>query len=203
MSKKHANASLFDRKIAFEAIEQAFVKLSPRLLARNPVIFVTAIVAALVTAMWLRDLIAGNGGNTVNFGSPLDATTKTGRGGSISNIDIAGNIGSVGPNVAILAYNDIFTGQSVADFVTATLVNGASTALNDALGNVGLVAGATGRVKDRATGTIDDVATSGAVDAAISGRGSLGGSLGQTSAGAAGSLQGGVAGGALGGLHRK
>jgi hypothetical protein len=94
------------------------------------------------------DLIAGNGGSTVNFGSPLDATTKAGKGGSIRNVDIAGNIGSINPNTPILAYNDIFANESVADFVTATLVNGASTALNDALGNVGLVAGATGRVKD-------------------------------------------------------
>jgi K+-transporting ATPase ATPase B chain len=61
MSKKHANPSLFDRKITLEATKQAFVKLQPRLLARNPVIFVTAVVAALVTALWLRDFIAGNG----------------------------------------------------------------------------------------------------------------------------------------------
>jgi len=61
MSKKHANPSLFDRKITLEAMKQAFVKLSPRLLARNPVIFVTAVVAALVTALWLRDLAVGNG----------------------------------------------------------------------------------------------------------------------------------------------
>src|SRR4029079_1235203 len=61
MSKKHANPSLFDRKITLEAMQQAFAKLSPRLLARNPVIFVTAVGAALVTALWLRDFIAGNG----------------------------------------------------------------------------------------------------------------------------------------------
>ncbi|WP_119389732.1 potassium-transporting ATPase subunit KdpB [Taklimakanibacter lacteus] len=61
MSTKHANPSLFDRKIALEAAKQAFVKFSPRVLARNPVIFVTAVVAALVTAMWLRDLFIGNG----------------------------------------------------------------------------------------------------------------------------------------------
>jgi K+-transporting ATPase ATPase B chain len=61
MSKKHANPSLFDRKITLEAMSQAFVKFSPRLLARNPVIFVTAVVAGLVTAMWLRDFIVGNG----------------------------------------------------------------------------------------------------------------------------------------------
>lgn len=61
MSSKHANPSLFDSKIALEAAKQAFVKFSPRVLARNPVIFVTAVVALLVTFMWLRDLFTGNG----------------------------------------------------------------------------------------------------------------------------------------------
>ena len=61
MSTKHANPSLFDRGITVEAAKQAFVKFSARHLARNPVIFVTAVVALLVTAMWLRDLLTGNG----------------------------------------------------------------------------------------------------------------------------------------------
>ncbi len=61
MSTKHANPSLFDSKITLEAAKQAFVKFSPRTLARNPVIFVTAVVSLLVTAMWLRDLLTGNG----------------------------------------------------------------------------------------------------------------------------------------------
>jgi len=107
------------------------------------------------------DLIAGDGGSTVNFGSPLDASTKAGKGGSIHDIDIAGNIGSIGQNVPIHAYNDIFSNESVSDFVTATLVNGASTALDDALGNVGLVAGATGRVKDNNNDGILDPASVG------------------------------------------
>ena len=40
---------------------QAFVKLDPRQLMRNPVIFVTEVVAALVTLFFLRDLAVGNG----------------------------------------------------------------------------------------------------------------------------------------------
>ncbi|MBV9078769.1 MAG: potassium-transporting ATPase subunit KdpB, partial [Methylobacteriaceae bacterium] len=39
-----------------EAVAQALVKLDPRLLVRNPVMFTTAIVAALLTVLWLRDL---------------------------------------------------------------------------------------------------------------------------------------------------
>lgn len=71
MSTKHANPSLFDGKITLEAAKQAFVKFSPRLLARNPVIFVTAVVSLLVTAMWLRDLLTANG--TASFSGQIAA----------------------------------------------------------------------------------------------------------------------------------
>ncbi|HTN96883.1 MAG TPA: potassium-transporting ATPase subunit KdpB [Nordella sp.] len=71
MSTKHANPSLFDRKITGEAVKQAFVKFAPRHLARNPVIFVTAVVSLLVTAMWLRDLAVGNG--TASFSGQIAA----------------------------------------------------------------------------------------------------------------------------------
>ncbi len=62
MSKHPAMAhSLFDPAILFPAVRQAFVKLDPRRLMRNPVIFVTEVVAALVTLLFLRDLATGNG----------------------------------------------------------------------------------------------------------------------------------------------
>jgi len=53
--------SLFDPAILVPAIRQAFLKLDPRSLMRNPVIFVTEIVAALVTGFFLRDLLVGSG----------------------------------------------------------------------------------------------------------------------------------------------
>src|SRR5262249_167742 len=42
--------SLFDRKIAGPAVGQSFKKLDPRLMVKNPVMFVTMIGAALTTA---------------------------------------------------------------------------------------------------------------------------------------------------------
>ncbi|OYY12665.1 MAG: potassium-transporting ATPase subunit B [Rhizobiales bacterium 35-68-8] len=42
------------------ALRDAVLKLNPAILMRNPVIFVTEIVAALVTVIFVRDLIAGN-----------------------------------------------------------------------------------------------------------------------------------------------
>ena len=62
MSKHPATAhSLFDPAILVPAARQAFVKLDPRHLMRNPVIFVTEVVAALVTMLFLRDLTIGTG----------------------------------------------------------------------------------------------------------------------------------------------
>jgi K+-transporting ATPase ATPase B chain len=42
------------------AVRDAFVKLNPVALMRNPVIFVTEVVAALVTVLFVRDFLAGN-----------------------------------------------------------------------------------------------------------------------------------------------
>ena len=62
MSKPSAvSRSLFDPAILIAATKHAFVKLDPRLLMRNPVIFVTAVVATLVALLFLRDLFTGEG----------------------------------------------------------------------------------------------------------------------------------------------
>ncbi|MGD9805586.1 MAG: potassium-transporting ATPase subunit KdpB [Hyphomicrobiaceae bacterium] len=53
---------LLDAVILRQAALDAFGKLMPRKLARNPVMFVTAVVALLVTLLCLRDLLAGRGG---------------------------------------------------------------------------------------------------------------------------------------------
>ena len=47
--------SLFTGPLMTAAARDAFVKLDPRLLIRNPVMFVTAIVAALVLVVLVRD----------------------------------------------------------------------------------------------------------------------------------------------------
>ncbi|MBM3626122.1 MAG: potassium-transporting ATPase subunit B, partial [Alphaproteobacteria bacterium] len=61
MSHKVAAPGLFDAGIIRRAAIDAFKKLDPRRLARNPVIFVTEIVSAVVTAFFVRDLLAQNG----------------------------------------------------------------------------------------------------------------------------------------------
>jgi len=57
-----ASPALFDKAILLVAARDAVLKLNPRSLMRNPVIFVTEVVAALVTFLWLRDLVQGTDG---------------------------------------------------------------------------------------------------------------------------------------------
>ncbi|OBZ97132.1 potassium-transporting ATPase subunit B [Pararhizobium polonicum] len=56
------SASLMDSRILIPAIGSAFVKLDPRTLAKNPVMFVVAVVSSLTTVLFLRDLVTGGEG---------------------------------------------------------------------------------------------------------------------------------------------
>ena len=113
------------------------------------------------------DMIAGNGGSTINHGSSLNVKTRVGKGGSISNVQVAGALGNTGdpravpPGTAegdevvpIKAYNDVFIGERMSDFIAREIIgdptdeNFLLDILNDADGNVGIVVGGRGRVKD-------------------------------------------------------
>jgi K+-transporting ATPase ATPase B chain len=61
MASRLTAASLFDPAILAGAAGDAFVKLNPRKLMRNPVIFVTEVVAAVVTAVFLREVTTQSG----------------------------------------------------------------------------------------------------------------------------------------------
>src|SRR6202163_3302847 len=52
-------SALIDPKIVAPAIGSAFVKLDPRTLIKNPVMFVLEIVTALTTVVLVRDLVTG------------------------------------------------------------------------------------------------------------------------------------------------
>lgn len=56
-----------DSAILFPAIGEAFRKLDPRVMIRNPVMFVVEVVAALTTLLFLRDLLTGAGGYGFSF----------------------------------------------------------------------------------------------------------------------------------------
>jgi potassium-transporting ATPase ATP-binding subunit len=59
MRKQKPVSALFDPKIVMPAIGSAFVKLDPRTLIRNPVMFVLEVVTALTTIILIRDLVTG------------------------------------------------------------------------------------------------------------------------------------------------
>lgn len=56
------NASLFERKLMAPAIRDAFAKLDPHKLVRNPVMFTTAVVAAAASLILLRNIVIGGDG---------------------------------------------------------------------------------------------------------------------------------------------
>ncbi len=59
-TRKAAPASaLFNLAIVLPAIGSAFVKLNPRALMKNPVMFVLEVVSALTTVILIRDLVTG------------------------------------------------------------------------------------------------------------------------------------------------
>src|SRR5499425_2830988 len=58
-------SALFDPKIVLPAIGQAFVKLDPRTLIKNPVMFVLEVVTTLTTVILVRDLVIG--GTNLSF----------------------------------------------------------------------------------------------------------------------------------------
>ena len=59
MRKQMPVSALFDPKIVVPAIGSAFVKLDPRTLMKNPVMFVLEVVTALTTVILVRDIVTG------------------------------------------------------------------------------------------------------------------------------------------------
>jgi hypothetical protein len=91
------------------------------------------------------DLIAGNGGSTINYGLTSDKTTGAGKGGSLTKISVQGDVGAWDQNLAIRSY--VAFGQPVENFVE-NVRSGAVTQLDPSVGNVGAVVGQSGFVRN-------------------------------------------------------
>src|SRR5262249_61239777 len=63
MSERAQQRPLFDRPIVRRAIKDAFVKLNPRQVAKNPVMFVVEIGSIFTTTLIIRDIAQGHTGN--------------------------------------------------------------------------------------------------------------------------------------------
>jgi K+-transporting ATPase ATPase B chain len=59
LQKRAPVSAMLDPAIVLPAIKASFVKLDPRLMIRNPVMFVVEVVAALTTVIFLRDVATG------------------------------------------------------------------------------------------------------------------------------------------------
>jgi K+-transporting ATPase ATPase B chain len=59
LQKQVPVSAMLDPKIVMPAIGAAFAKLDPRLMIKNPVMFVVEVVAALTTVIFLRELVTG------------------------------------------------------------------------------------------------------------------------------------------------
>src|SRR5215472_9500954 len=57
--QRAGSSSMFDPAILFPAIGPAFAKLDPRVLIKNPVMFVVEVVAALTSVILLREAVTG------------------------------------------------------------------------------------------------------------------------------------------------
>src|ERR1700731_3785495 len=60
--KRTSVATLTDPKILGPAVLDAFKKLDPRAMIRNPVMFTVEVVATLTTILFVRDIVTGHGG---------------------------------------------------------------------------------------------------------------------------------------------
>ena len=59
LRKRMPVTALTDPKIVWPAIGSAFGKLDPRLMMKNPVMFVVEVVAALTTVIFIRNWLQG------------------------------------------------------------------------------------------------------------------------------------------------
>jgi potassium-transporting ATPase ATP-binding subunit len=66
-NKRMPVATMLDPKIVIPAITASVVKLDPRLMMKNPVMFVVEVVAALTTMIFLRDLVTGGANLAFTF----------------------------------------------------------------------------------------------------------------------------------------
>src|ERR1700728_4542674 len=67
LQKQVRVTAILHPKSVFPAIGSAFAKLDPRLMIKNPVMFVVEVVAALTTVIFLRDVVTGGEGLGFTF----------------------------------------------------------------------------------------------------------------------------------------
>lgn len=67
LQKRAPMSAMLDPGIVMPAVKASFTKLDPRLMVKNPVMFVVEVVAALTTVIFLRDVATGGAGLGFTF----------------------------------------------------------------------------------------------------------------------------------------
>src|SRR5471030_894633 len=67
-TRQRTASSIMDPAILLPAIWQSVVKLDPRVMIRNPVMFVVEIVAALTTLIFVRDVLTSGATGGAHLG---------------------------------------------------------------------------------------------------------------------------------------
>ena len=101
--KRMPVAAMLDPAILLPAIPEAFRKLDPRLMIKNPVMFVVEVVTVLTTVLLVRDLAAGAGGTGFSFQIVAMAVghapvREPGRGGGRGPRQGAGRLAAAHPH---------------------------------------------------------------------------------------------------------
>ncbi len=127
------SSTLLDPKIVLPAIGTSLAKLDPRVMIKNPVMFVVEVVAALTTVLFLRDLVTGSADLwftgqiilwlwfTVLFANFAEAVAE-GRGKAQANTLRETRVGTVAKRLLMQGNTELYEGVAAEHLAVGDLV---------------------------------------------------------------------------------
>ncbi|UYO52074.1 potassium-transporting ATPase subunit KdpB [Rhodopseudomonas palustris] len=127
------SSTLLDPKIVLPAIGTSLAKLDPRVMIKNPVMFVVEVVAALTTVLFVRDLVAGSADLwftgqiilwlwfTVLFANFAEAVAE-GRGKAQANTLRETRVGTVAKRLLMQGNTELYEGVAAEHLAVGDLV---------------------------------------------------------------------------------
>ncbi|AVT77107.1 potassium-transporting ATPase subunit B [Rhodopseudomonas palustris] len=127
------SSTLLDPKIVLPAIGTSLAKLDPRVMIKNPVMFVVEVVAALTTVLFVRDLVTGSADLwftgqiilwlwfTVLFANFAEAVAE-GRGKAQANTLRETRVGTVAKRLLMSGNTELYEGVAAEHLAVADLV---------------------------------------------------------------------------------
>lgn len=127
------SSTLLDPKIVLPAIGTSLAKLNPRVMIKNPVMFVVEVVAALTTVLFVRDLVTGSEDLwftgqiilwlwfTVLFANFAEAVAE-GRGKAQANTLRETRVGTVAKRLLMQGNTELYEGVAAEHLAVGDLV---------------------------------------------------------------------------------